>query len=91
MTKTELIQTVWEKNDFSREAVETIINDTFQVIAGALVQNDEVSILNFGTFKLRNVVEHKARNVKTGETIIVPAKKHPAFKAGKNLKAKVNS
>lgn len=98
--KDDLIDKVWNRASATqgwgntpyllRETVEEIVNATFQVIAEVLFRNDKVSILKFGTFKLRNVVEHKDRNVKTGETIIVPAKKHPSSKAGKKLKAKVN-
>ena len=44
----------------------------------------------FGTFEVRSKAATTARNPRTGETVEVPAKKAPAFKAGATLKAAVN-
>ena len=55
----------------------------------AVADGDRVSLVGFGSF---GVVERKARigrNPKTRQTIKIPAKKVPKFKAGKTLKGLV--
>jgi len=45
-----------------------------------------VQITGFGTFEVRDRAARKARNPQTGEEIDVPARRSPAFRAGKSLK-----
>ena len=52
---------------------------------------DKVQLVGFGTFEIRDRKEKESKNPRTGEKIIVPAKKAPAFKAGKALKDAVNA
>ncbi len=59
-------------------------------IAGALKKGDQVSLVGFGTFVVRERAARAGRNPKTGETIEIAASKVPTFKAGKGLKDAVN-
>jgi DNA-binding protein HU-beta len=52
-------------------------------------KGEEVVIANFGSFKVKERAERKGRNPKTGEEIIIPAKKVVSFSPGKNLKESV--
>ena len=45
---------------------------------------------NFGTFSIRSREERLSRNPKTGTTVLVEAKKHPYFRASKDLKQSLN-
>ena len=60
-------------------------------ITEALTNGDKVQLVGFGTFEIRDRKEKESKNPRTGEKIIVPAKKAPAFKAGKALKDAVNA
>ena len=55
-------------------------------ITEALVNGEEVTLIGFGTFKVTQRKAKTGRNPATGETIQIPAKKAPVFKAGKALK-----
>ena len=55
-------------------------------ITDALTEGDKVQLTGFGTFEVRDKKEKEAINPRTKEKIIVPARKSPAFKAGKALK-----
>lgn len=70
----------------AKEAVDYV----FEAISKYLSEGEKVRIDNFGTFEVRERAERKGRNPQTGETIVIEAKKSPAFKAGKGLKDKVN-
>ncbi len=90
MNKADLIDAVAEAADLSKaeagRAVEALVN----AVTGALKKGDQVSIVGFGSFLVRQREARKGRNPKTGESIDIPASKAPAFKAGKALKDAVN-
>ena len=65
--------------------------DTFlEGIKQALAQGEKVSIVGFGTFRVKTRRARIGRNPRTGAEIQVPAKKVPYFKAGKEFKEAVN-
>ena len=51
---------------------------------------DRVSLKVFGTFEVRSRSERTGRNPRTGETLVIPASKVPAFKVSSALKKAVN-
>ena len=59
-------------------------------VTGALKGGDQVSVVGFGTFLVRDRAARTGRNPKTGEAISIAASKVPSFKAGKALKDAVN-
>ena len=90
MNKAELIEAVAEQTDMSKadagRAVDAIVN----TITDAMKKQDDVSLIGFGTFTVRERAARSGRNPQTGETIQIAAAKVPAFKAGKALKDAVN-
>ena len=89
MNKTELVNAVAEKADFSKKDADKAVAAVLDSITDALAQGDKVQIVGFGTFEVRARAEKQGRNPKTGEAMIVPASNLPAFKAGKSLKEAV--
>jgi DNA-binding protein HU-beta len=61
------------------------------LIASTINAGEKVAIAGFGTFEARQRKERMGRNPKTGEAIRIPARKSPAFHAGKTLKDEINS
>ena len=62
----------------------------FEHIGVALMDGDDVRLIDFGTFSTTERSARTARNPKTGEAIQVPAKTAVKFKAGKGLAEAVN-
>ena len=89
MNKTELVNAVAEKADFSKKDADKAVAAVLDSITDALAQGDKVQIVGFGTFEVRARAEKQGRNPKTGEAMIVPASNLPAFKAGQALKEAV--
>ena len=89
MNKTELVNAVAEKADFSKKDADKAVAAVLDSITDALAQGDKVQIVGFGTFEVRARAEKQGRNPKTGEAMIVRASNLPAFKAGKALKEAV--
>ena len=90
MTKADLINAIAEKAEFSKKDSENALNAVISSITDALVSGDKVQIVGFGTFEVRQRDAKEAINPRTKEKIQIPAKKAPAFKAGKALKDVVN-
>lgn len=90
MNKTELIAAVADRAQMSKKDAEKAVNAVFSVVEDALVNNDKVQIIGFGTFEVRARSERKGRNPQSGQEITIPASKMPVFKAGKGLKDVVN-
>lgn len=91
MNKKELIKSVYDKlDDLPLKQCENAVNAVLDSIKETLGRGDEVVLIGFGGFVVREHHARTARHPKTGEEIQVPAKKSVVFKAGKGLKEAVN-
>ena len=86
MTKTELINAVAEKAEFSKKDAEKAVAAVLEGITDALISGEKVQLVGFGTFEVRDRAARECKNPATGEVIQIEATKVPAFKAGKALK-----
>jgi integration host factor subunit beta len=92
MTKAELIERVSEKvNGLTKRQTEIIVNTVFDSIKDTLAKGEKLEIRGFGSFRIRARRMREGRNPKTGTSVIVPAKRVPFFKAGKEMKEMVDS
>ena len=55
-----------------------------------LKAGNDVSLVGFGSFSVKETAGRSGRNFKTGATISIPPRKSVRFKPGKNLKDSVN-
>lgn len=90
MNKSELVASVAEVAELTKKDAEKAVNAVFASVQKALVEDDKVQIIGFGTFEVRTRAARRGRNPQTGDTIEIPASKNPVFKAGKALKEAVN-
>ena len=91
MNKTELINALAEKADVARYYAEKVLDAFEAVVEDELANGKEVKLTGFGTFHVAQTAERQGRNPKTGEALVIAARKSPKFKAGSNLKKAVNS
>lgn len=89
MNKTELISIIAYETEMTQKDVEVVVNKFAEVIYDTLATGEKVVVTGFGTFEVRDRVERRGVNPRTGETIVVPAQKSPAFRAGKLMKEAV--
>ncbi|WP_353255648.1 integration host factor subunit beta [Hyphomonas sp.] len=91
MLKSQLIDKLAAEHSHLRhEDVEKVVNVVLEEIGEALKRGDRVELRGFGAFSVRKREARKGRNPRTGEPVKVPAKAVPFFKAGKELRARVN-
>ena len=91
MLRSELIARLHEENPhLSHQDLERVIGVVLEEISTALERGDRVELRGFGAFSVRRRDARRGRNPRTGESVSVPAKSVPFFKAGKELRARVN-
>jgi len=90
MNKEELISKVASGVGLSKTDAAKSVDSVFSNITSSLKSGNEVRIVGFGTFLVANRAATTGRNPRTGESIQIPAKKVPKFRAGKALKSTVN-
>jgi len=90
MTKAELVEKVADKIQLTKKQTEAVVNILLNCITEALSEGDKVELRGFGSFRIRNRNPREGRNPKTGDTVQIPAKRVPFFKAGKELREMVD-
>jgi integration host factor subunit beta len=90
LNKPDLIQVLKDSNNLSKSEAETVINLFFDQMSEALAQEDRVEIRGLCSFYVKKYKAYNGRNPKTGEKVKIKPKKLPFFKAGKELKERVD-
>jgi integration host factor subunit beta len=90
MTKAELVDEIAQEADLTRKHSEVIVDAVFSSVIEALQAGDKIELRGFGSFRVRHRASRTGRNPKTGEGVLVPAKKVPYFKPGKELRELIN-
>ena len=90
MNKSEIVSAVSDLLEISRRNAEKAVDLVFNSIAEELKEGGKVTIAGFGSFEVRTRAARNGKHPITGEDIVIPEQKTPAFKAGKQLKDSVN-
>ncbi|WP_267887977.1 HU family DNA-binding protein [Acidihalobacter yilgarnensis] len=90
MNKSELIDAIAAKADLSKASAGKALDAFVEVVSDTMKQGDQVVIVGFGSFTVRQREARTGRNPRTGEAINIAASNLPAFKPGKALKDAVN-
>ncbi|MCC5879480.1 MAG: DNA-binding protein HU-beta [Idiomarina sp.] len=90
MNKSQLIDKIAADAELSKAAAGRALDSMIEAVTEALKNDDQVALVGFGTFSVRERSARTGRNPQTGETIQISAAKVPSFKAGKALKDAVN-
>ena len=91
MNKSDLVKLVAERGGLSMKAAKEAVNVFFDAFVDAILQDERIEIRGFGSFANKKYDGYMGRNPKTGEPILVPDKKLPFFKVGKELKVRVDT
>jgi DNA-binding protein HU-beta len=86
VNKSELINEVAEAADIPKAQAGKAVDAMFDALTNALSNGDQVTLVGFGTFSVRERAARSGRNPQTGQTIEIKASKNVGFKAGKQLK-----
>lgn len=91
MTKSELIESLVLKNpSVPVKDVDNAVKEILERMSQALENGGRIEVRGFGSFSLHFRQPRVGRNPKTGEQVKLDAKSVPHFKAGKELRERVD-
>lgn len=89
MRKQDLVKAVAGQTNMPEKQVESVVSATFDAIRDGLAAGEEVTITGFGSFRISERGAREGRNPRTGERIMIAARKTPSFRPGTQLKRAV--
>ena len=89
MTKAELIERVFKDNKprrISRVAIREMVDTAFELLSKGIKRDGKFTYPGFGSFVVRKRKARNGRNPKTGEQILIGARRTVAFRPAPRLK-----
>lgn len=90
MSKENLVNAIMTESGVSKKVAEDAVKMVTSGIEQALKAGQDVSLIGFGKFEVKEMPARTGRNPQTGEEMKIPAKKAVKFKVGQKLKSAVN-
>ena len=90
MNKSELIDAIASGADISKASAGRALDAMLDAVTESLRKGDQVALVGFGTFSVKQRAARTGLNPQTREKIEIPAATVPSFKAGKALKDACN-
>jgi DNA-binding protein HU-beta len=91
VNKSELIEHIATQADISKAAASRSLEALIGAVKKTLKKGDSVTITGFGTFTAPKRAARTGRNPRTGAAVDVAEKAVPFFRAGKELREKLNA
>jgi len=86
VNKKELIEVIAEGAGLKKVEAERALSAFEKAVIDNLKKGERIALLGFGTFTVKESKERSGRNPKTGESMIIPARKTPKFIVAKHFK-----
>ena len=86
LTKQDIANALFKKTELTQTQALVLTNQFFDQIIETLKNGEEVKLSRFGNFVVREKTQRPGRNPKTGEEVMISARKVVTFKAGPKLK-----
>ena len=91
MNKLDLIAELHNKFEITKAEAARVVSAFFDTMTEALAKGERVEIRGLCSFYVKQYKPYTGRNPKTGEKVQINPKKLPFFKAGKELKERVDN
>ena len=91
ITKADIVEYLHTQLGLNKSESKKLIEDFFNEIQDSLARNEEVKLSGFGNFELIDKKSRPGRNPKTGEEVIISARRVVTFRAGNKLRKKIDS
>ncbi len=90
LTKAEIVDAIYEKNESSRAEVKAVVETLLRIMKQAIKKDHALLISGFGKFEAYDKKARKGRNPQTNETIILPPRKVVVFRVSRKFRAELN-
>jgi nucleoid DNA-binding protein len=89
MTKKDIVKTIADRLGITQVETKEVVQCTLDAIIDAIAESGGIELRNFGVFKVKQRAPRKARNPRTGEEVMVPARKVVVFKPGRIMEQRI--
>lgn len=89
LTKAQLADLLFDHIGLNKRESKDMIDAFFDLVAGKLVDGSDVKISGFGNFQIRTKASRPGRNPRTGEAILIEARRVVTFHASHKLKEQI--
>ena len=90
MNKLELTEALRATTGLTKPQARLVVDSFFDRISDALAKGDRVELRGLCSFFVKRYEGYTGRNPKTGEEVAIPPKRLPFFRAGLELRERVN-
>lgn len=90
MNKQQLIDEIALRSDLNKSQAARALGSIIDIVGDTLAKGDNVALVGFGTFAVKERAARTGRNPQTGEPLTIEAAIKPTFKPGKDLIARVS-
>ena len=91
LTKADLVETLFEQIGLNKRESADVVDAFFTIISDALVSGGDVKLPGFGNFEVKHKTARPGRNPRTGDEVMIPARRVVTFHASSKLKLLVQS
>jgi len=89
LSKAEIVENIYPLVKVSKKSIHRIIDSFFDQIKAGLLGDRIIELRGLGTFEIRTRKGRKARNPKTGDSVVIGDHGVAHFRPGRELKQKV--
>lgn len=90
MNKAGIVSAMANDSGLTKRECEIALNSFMRVVEDALADEEKVQLVGFGSFTNVRRAQKAGRNPITQEPLVIPSINNVKFKAGKDLKARLN-
>jgi len=91
LTKADMAESLFNKLGLNKQEARELVDLCFEELEASLAVGEQVKLSGFGNFELRDKNERPGRNPKTGEKVLITARRVVTFSPGNKLKARVEA
>ncbi len=89
LTKEDMAESLFNELGLNKREARELVDLYFHQLVACLALGEPVKLSGFGNFYLRDKNERPGRNPKTGEKVLITARRVVTFSPGNKLKARV--
>ncbi len=91
LTKEDMAESLFNELGLNKREARELVDLTFEELVASLAVGEQIKLSGFGNFELRDKKERPGRNPKTGEKVLITARRVVTFRPGKKLKDRLES
>ena len=89
LAKADMVESLFNELGLNKREGRELVDLFFQELIAPLATGEQVKLSGFGNFDIRDKNERPGRNPRTGEDVLIPARRVVTFGSGPKLRARV--